>query len=107
MTFRFANIEGRSALVDSDGGWFDASKVSNGVVHRDPMEAWLQLDDLYRAASSLVFDVPTLISYLSGILTSAPETLFLLAHPKGSEPQVADSSSMETSSRPRSRVSAP
>ena len=47
MTFRFANVEGRSALVDSDGRWFDASKVSGGVVHHDPMEAWLQLDELH------------------------------------------------------------
>jgi 2,4-didehydro-3-deoxy-L-rhamnonate hydrolase len=53
MTFRFANVEGRSALVDPEGRWFDASKVSGGVVHRDPMEAWLQLDELHLAAGAI------------------------------------------------------
>ena len=53
MTFRFANVEGRSALVDSDGRWFDASRVSGGVVHHDPMEAWLHLDELHLAASAI------------------------------------------------------
>jgi hypothetical protein len=27
MTFRFANVGGRSALVDTDGRWYDASEV--------------------------------------------------------------------------------
>jgi 2,4-didehydro-3-deoxy-L-rhamnonate hydrolase len=58
MTFRFANVEGRSALVDSDGGWFDASRVSGGVVHSDPMEAWLQLDDLHQTASAIATREP-------------------------------------------------
>jgi 2,4-diketo-3-deoxy-L-fuconate hydrolase len=52
MTFRFANVEGRSALVDSDGGWFDASNLSGGAVPSDPMRAWLQLDELHRAAGT-------------------------------------------------------
>jgi 2,4-diketo-3-deoxy-L-fuconate hydrolase len=58
MTFRFANVEGRSALVDSDGGWFDISRVSGGVVPRDPMEAWLQLDDLHKAGSAIAMNEP-------------------------------------------------
>ncbi|MGP0030843.1 MAG: fumarylacetoacetate hydrolase family protein [Acidimicrobiales bacterium] len=53
MTFRFANVGGRAALVDRDGGWFDASRVSQGVVPTDPMEAWLQLDELHRASGAL------------------------------------------------------
>ena len=35
MTFRFANVEGRSALVDSEGRWFDASNravASSGAI---------------------------------------------------------------------------
>ena len=28
--FRFANVEGRCALVDPAGYWFDASRVSRG-----------------------------------------------------------------------------
>jgi 2,4-didehydro-3-deoxy-L-rhamnonate hydrolase len=53
MTFRFANVEGRSALVDADGNWFDASRVSGGWVHHDPMKAWLQLSDLHHAAGTI------------------------------------------------------
>lgn len=53
MTFRFANVAGRSALVDDDGQWFDASNVSSGAVSADPMVAWRQLDELHRAARGL------------------------------------------------------
>lgn len=53
MTFRFANIGGRAALVDFDGGWFDAERISGGVVSSDPMEAWLQLDNLHQATSKI------------------------------------------------------
>jgi 2-keto-4-pentenoate hydratase/2-oxohepta-3-ene-1,7-dioic acid hydratase in catechol pathway len=53
MTFRFANVDGRSALVDSDGRWFDASRVSRGSIPADPMGAWAQLDDLHRVADSI------------------------------------------------------
>jgi 2,4-didehydro-3-deoxy-L-rhamnonate hydrolase len=56
--FRFANVEGRSALVDSDGRWFDASRVSRGAVSADPMGAWLQLDELHRAAGTIPEAVP-------------------------------------------------
>jgi 2,4-diketo-3-deoxy-L-fuconate hydrolase len=56
--FRFANVEGRSALVDSDGRWFDASRVSRGAVSADPMGAWLQLDELHRAAGAIPEAVP-------------------------------------------------
>jgi 2-keto-4-pentenoate hydratase/2-oxohepta-3-ene-1,7-dioic acid hydratase in catechol pathway len=58
LTFRFANVEGRSALVDSDGRWFDASKVSGGVISADPMGAWLQLDELHRAAGAIPQAMP-------------------------------------------------
>ena len=53
MTFRFANIEGRAALVDFDGRWFDAERISSGIVSADPMEAWLRLDNLHLAASKI------------------------------------------------------
>ena len=46
MTFRFANVAGRSALVDSDDHWFDACTVSRGTISADPMEAWLQAGGL-------------------------------------------------------------
>jgi 2,4-didehydro-3-deoxy-L-rhamnonate hydrolase len=53
VTFRFGNVEGRSALVDANDGWFDAQRVSRGVISPDPMAAWLQLDELHRAADHL------------------------------------------------------
>src|ERR1700733_7519497 len=53
MTFRFANVEGRSALVDDDGSWFDASRASGRAVQRDPMEAWCQLGELHRIATAI------------------------------------------------------
>lgn len=53
MSFRFANIEGRAALVDIYGGWFDAERISGGVISADPMQAWLQLDDLHLAATKI------------------------------------------------------
>lgn len=56
--FRFANVEGRSALVDADGGWFDASRVSGGAISADPMGAWLQLDQLHRTAPTIAEAVP-------------------------------------------------
>jgi 2-keto-4-pentenoate hydratase/2-oxohepta-3-ene-1,7-dioic acid hydratase in catechol pathway len=58
VTFQFANVGGRSALVDSDGGWYDASTVSGGVVSPDPMEAWLQLSDLHQAAGAIATAEP-------------------------------------------------
>jgi hypothetical protein len=56
--FRFANVEGRSALVDSDGRWFDASRVSRGDISADPMAAWGQLDELHLAADAIPEAVP-------------------------------------------------
>jgi 2-keto-4-pentenoate hydratase/2-oxohepta-3-ene-1,7-dioic acid hydratase in catechol pathway len=58
VTFRFANVEGRSALVDSDGRWFDGSRVSRGAISADPMGAWLQLDELHRVARAIPEAVP-------------------------------------------------
>jgi len=58
MTFRFANVAGRSALVDAEGCWFDASRVSGGAIRSDPTLAWLRLDDLHHAASALATEEP-------------------------------------------------
>jgi len=58
MTFRLANVEGRSALVDADGHWFDVSRISRGAISADPMGAWAQLDDLHLAAGDLSEAVP-------------------------------------------------
>jgi 2-keto-4-pentenoate hydratase/2-oxohepta-3-ene-1,7-dioic acid hydratase in catechol pathway len=46
-------VDGRSALVDSDGRWFDASRVTAGAIPVDPMDAWRRLDELHGAAGAL------------------------------------------------------
>lgn len=53
MAFRYANIAGRSALVDGDGGWYDAERVSGGAVSADPMSALRSADALSAASSTL------------------------------------------------------
>ena len=39
MSFRFANVAGRSALVDSNDKWFDLHTLTGGAVSADPMQA--------------------------------------------------------------------
>lgn len=39
MTFRLANVAGRAALVDDDGGYHDLEALSGGAVGPDPMTA--------------------------------------------------------------------
>jgi 2-keto-4-pentenoate hydratase/2-oxohepta-3-ene-1,7-dioic acid hydratase in catechol pathway len=51
-------VEGRSALVDAEGRWFDASRVSDGIISVDPMDVWRQLDDLHRVADAISGAVP-------------------------------------------------
>jgi 2,4-didehydro-3-deoxy-L-rhamnonate hydrolase len=58
MTYRFTNVEGRSALVDSDGRWYDASKLSGGVISADPMGGWLQQDELHRISRAIPDAMP-------------------------------------------------
>ena len=41
MTFRFANVDGHAALVDSGGWWYGASRVSRGTISGDPMRAMI------------------------------------------------------------------
>jgi 2-keto-4-pentenoate hydratase/2-oxohepta-3-ene-1,7-dioic acid hydratase in catechol pathway len=53
VTFRFANVGGRSALVDSAGHWFDVLRVSDSVISADPMATWLQLDELHRVSGTI------------------------------------------------------
>lgn len=58
MSFRFANIGGRSALVGDDGSWYDAAAVSGGAIAAHPMAAWRQLDELHRWSGTLHAAVP-------------------------------------------------
>jgi 2,4-didehydro-3-deoxy-L-rhamnonate hydrolase len=53
VTFRFANVGGRSAFVDPKDNWFDAQRVSGGAINTDPMAAWRQLNELRRAVADI------------------------------------------------------
>ncbi len=53
MPFRFANVAGRSALVDADDGWYDLERLTGGVVPADPMSAIGDAAALDRAAAGL------------------------------------------------------
>ena len=39
MGFRFANVAGRSALVDDDGQYYDLERLTSGAIPADPMAA--------------------------------------------------------------------
>lgn len=39
MTFRLANVAGRSAVVDSDDRWYDLERLTAGALPADPMAA--------------------------------------------------------------------
>ena len=58
MTFRFANIAGRSALVDDDGRWYDAERVTSGAVAADPMLALADPAALHAGAAVLAGETP-------------------------------------------------
>lgn len=53
MPFRFANVAGRSALVDADDNWFDLETVSGGEVPADPMAALRHAPALHTLAGRL------------------------------------------------------
>lgn len=53
MPFRFANVAGRSALVDADDRWYDLERLTGGAVPADPMSAIGDAAALDRAAAGL------------------------------------------------------
>ncbi|MDX2381818.1 MAG: fumarylacetoacetate hydrolase family protein [Acidimicrobiia bacterium] len=53
MGFKFANVAGRSALIDAGGAWYDAERVSAGAIAADPMTALGSPDALHAAAALL------------------------------------------------------
>ena len=57
MTFRFANIAGRSAFV-VDGNWFDAERVTAGAVSSDPMVALGDVGALHAGFAALAGATP-------------------------------------------------
>ncbi len=53
MPFRFANVAGRSALVDDDGCWYDLETLTGGAVSADPMVAIGDASALASASAGL------------------------------------------------------
>ena len=53
MSFRFANVDGRAALVDAAGAWFDLERVSDGAVPADPMSALCDAARLHSWSAAL------------------------------------------------------
>ena len=52
MTFTFANVNGKSALI-SDGSFFDLEVISDGAVSADPMEALAEPETLHTLSADL------------------------------------------------------
>ncbi len=53
MTFRFANVAGKSALVDDEGQWYDLARLTGGELSADPMVAITDAAALSQAAAGL------------------------------------------------------
>ncbi|MCP4226922.1 MAG: fumarylacetoacetate hydrolase family protein [Actinomycetia bacterium] len=53
MAFCFANVAGRSALVDADDQWYDLERLTGGAVSSDPMTALGREARLHEAATGL------------------------------------------------------
>ena len=53
MTFRLANVAGRTALVDGNDQWHDLHRLTNGAVSSDPMKVLRDSAALHRAALRL------------------------------------------------------
>jgi 2,4-diketo-3-deoxy-L-fuconate hydrolase len=72
MGFRFANVDGRSALVDGDH-YYDLEALSGGSVPSDPMAALGMLGELHALGSSLTDAAPS--GALSDATLGAPSPL--------------------------------
>lgn len=58
MTFRFANVAGRSALVDENAQWYDLQRLTDGGLSADPMRAINDAVGLHAAAAKLEAATP-------------------------------------------------
>ncbi len=78
MTFRFANVGGRSALVDDDGQWYDLDRLTGGSVGPDPMAALRNPDALHAASGELANATPdgSMDSAAVGAPVPAPRNVF-------------------------------
>ena len=78
MPFRFANVSGRSALVDGDDRWYDLERLTGGTVPAEPMAALRHADELQRAAAGLTGAEPdgALADARLGAPVPAPRNVF-------------------------------
>jgi len=53
MPFRFANVSGRSVLVDAKDSWYDLERITAGRVAADPMAALVDGSALHAANAGL------------------------------------------------------
>jgi 2,4-diketo-3-deoxy-L-fuconate hydrolase len=58
MTFRFANVAGRAALVDAAEQWYDLERLTNGAMSSDPMVAVANGAGLHDASETLAEATP-------------------------------------------------
>jgi len=65
MGFRFANVDGRAALVDADGRWYDLERLTAGASPADPMAALADPEALTAADAGLT------AAEADGLLTDA------------------------------------
>jgi 2-keto-4-pentenoate hydratase/2-oxohepta-3-ene-1,7-dioic acid hydratase in catechol pathway len=78
MTFRFANVDGRSAVVDAEDQWYDLEGLTGGAVGSDPMAALSNPDALHSASAGLGAATPdgTLATATLGAPVPAPRNVF-------------------------------
>ena len=72
MTFIFANVDGRSALVD-EVRYFDLETISNGLVNQDPSQALEQPEILHDLSAQLASYTET--GFLNEVQLRAPVPL--------------------------------
>jgi 2-keto-4-pentenoate hydratase/2-oxohepta-3-ene-1,7-dioic acid hydratase in catechol pathway len=71
VSIRFANVDGRAALVDPDGGWHDLERLTAGDLGPDPTSATRAGTDALRAAAALL-EGSTADGPLEGAVLGAP-----------------------------------
>jgi 2,4-diketo-3-deoxy-L-fuconate hydrolase len=78
MAFRFANVSGRSVLVDENDSWYDLERITAGGVAADPMDALVDGSALHAANAGLGEATPdgSLVDADLGAPVPAPRNAF-------------------------------
>ena len=78
MPFRFANVSGRSVLVDEDDSWYDLERITAGGIAADPMKALVDGSALHAANEGLSEATPdgSLADASLGAPVPAPRNAF-------------------------------